>query len=556
MGFPKSVAVMSAEEVFLRDIRERPEDDAPRLIYADWLEEHGPPGGADRAAFIRLQCRAAALPAEDDDRPELERQARLLLRQHRDSWLGALGELIHDAQFRRGFVEGVEVLGKTFLERPAELFEREPIRHVTLLDVNDSRLLWLTGCPFLDRIEGLVVQPPHSLFGVPVRDHVRTDEIVEELARSPHLRGLRSLDLTDNHFRRRGVAALASSPHLGGLERLVLSSAGLDGEGVLALAASTALAGLTALDLSGNNLGSDAMAALVRTTELPYLRKLRWSRNRLGDADLNLLARSPLLERLSDLDLSMVALGESIAPHLQGAPAFWPSLVALLQSPYASRLTAIGLGYMRAGDALGAVLANAAPLAGLTSLRLANTSLQSAGLRALVQSPHLGHLRVLELNRNNLDDFDGQTLASWDALDGLTALELADNSLGSKGAQATAASRHLRHLRLLDLGNNGIGVAGARALAESPHLTGLTDLRLNWNDLEDEGVAILAGSPALRCLAALNLKGNRIGNAGARALIDSPYLGALDRLELQSNRMDARRRRALRERFGERVCFF
>src|SRR5215218_7287428 len=30
-----------------------PADDAPRLVLADWLDEHGQP---DRAEFIRLQC--------------------------------------------------------------------------------------------------------------------------------------------------------------------------------------------------------------------------------------------------------------------------------------------------------------------------------------------------------------------------------------------------------------------------------------------------------------------------------------------------------------------
>jgi uncharacterized protein (TIGR02996 family) len=551
-----SVAVMSAEEVFLREIRDRQDDDAPRLIYADWLEEHGPPGAADRAAFIRLQCRAATLPVEDDARPELERQARLLLRKHRAHWLGPLGELVEDAQFRRGFVERVEILGKTFLESAAELFEREPIRHATLLDVNHSRLYWLADLPFLRRLDGLAVQPEHPPAGMPAQVSWRTDEIVEALARSPHLGGLRSLDLAHNHLYHRGVAALASSPHLGGLERLVLSSAGLNAGSARALADSTALAGLTALDLSGNNFGGEAMAALATATGLPRLREVSWSRNRLGDAELDLLARSPLLERLSALDLNMVALGNSVPPLVEGAGAVWESLVALLRSPRASRLTALDLGYHRSGPSLGAVLAEAAPLGGLATLRLAACYLQSAGLRALVGSRHLRHLRVLDLTRNNLDDLDGQTLALWDALEGITSLELADNALGPRGAQALASSPYLRHLRLLDLGNNSIGVGGLRALVESPHLTGLTELRLNWNALEDEGIALLAGSPALRCLKALNLKGNRVGDTGARALIDSPYLGALDRLELQGNRVGARRRRALRERFGERVCSF
>lgn len=43
---------MPRDDVFLQAILAHPADDAPRLIYADWLEEHG---DSDRALFIRLQ---------------------------------------------------------------------------------------------------------------------------------------------------------------------------------------------------------------------------------------------------------------------------------------------------------------------------------------------------------------------------------------------------------------------------------------------------------------------------------------------------------------------
>jgi uncharacterized protein (TIGR02996 family) len=60
---------MTSDEAFLRDICEHPEDDAPRLVYADWLEEHGNP---ERAEFIRVQCRLAALPEDDPAHDALE----------------------------------------------------------------------------------------------------------------------------------------------------------------------------------------------------------------------------------------------------------------------------------------------------------------------------------------------------------------------------------------------------------------------------------------------------------------------------------------------------
>src|SRR5687768_16114221 len=52
---------------FLADIVAHPDEDAPRLIYADWLDEHGGRGGAARAEFIRVQCELARLEPEPAD---------------------------------------------------------------------------------------------------------------------------------------------------------------------------------------------------------------------------------------------------------------------------------------------------------------------------------------------------------------------------------------------------------------------------------------------------------------------------------------------------------
>jgi uncharacterized protein (TIGR02996 family) len=44
---------MIAEDAFLQAVSADPEDDAPRLIYADSLDEQG---RCERAEFIRLLC--------------------------------------------------------------------------------------------------------------------------------------------------------------------------------------------------------------------------------------------------------------------------------------------------------------------------------------------------------------------------------------------------------------------------------------------------------------------------------------------------------------------
>jgi uncharacterized protein (TIGR02996 family) len=46
-------------DALLAAVRAAPADDAPRLVFADWLDEHGE---ADLAAFVRVQCELASLP--------------------------------------------------------------------------------------------------------------------------------------------------------------------------------------------------------------------------------------------------------------------------------------------------------------------------------------------------------------------------------------------------------------------------------------------------------------------------------------------------------------
>ena len=49
---------MTHDDAFLQAILESPDDDTPRLAYADWLDEHGDP---DRAEFLRVQGLLARL---------------------------------------------------------------------------------------------------------------------------------------------------------------------------------------------------------------------------------------------------------------------------------------------------------------------------------------------------------------------------------------------------------------------------------------------------------------------------------------------------------------
>src|SRR5215203_267031 len=87
---------MSDAAALLATIRAAPADDAPRLVYADWLDEHGHP---DRAEFIRVQCELARR-----DGPTLRRREAELLAAHHDALAGPLAAPHLRFRFHRGFI--------------------------------------------------------------------------------------------------------------------------------------------------------------------------------------------------------------------------------------------------------------------------------------------------------------------------------------------------------------------------------------------------------------------------------------------------------------------
>src|SRR5262245_26190478 len=84
---------MSREQSLLQAILEAPDDDAVRLVYADWLEEHGTAHDTARAEFIRVQVELTKLEQHDPRRPELEEREQDLQAEHEDRWLAPFAEL-------------------------------------------------------------------------------------------------------------------------------------------------------------------------------------------------------------------------------------------------------------------------------------------------------------------------------------------------------------------------------------------------------------------------------------------------------------------------------
>src|SRR5262245_43085265 len=109
---------MSESAALLAAVLADPDDDAPRLIYADWLDERGQP---ERAEFIRLQVEHARLSKHAPRRQVLDRLATRLFDRHGADWVAELPRIqgITWGEFDRGFPRGVVARTLADFERAA-----------------------------------------------------------------------------------------------------------------------------------------------------------------------------------------------------------------------------------------------------------------------------------------------------------------------------------------------------------------------------------------------------------------------------------------------------
>jgi uncharacterized protein (TIGR02996 family) len=229
----------SQQPAFLRAIAGSPDDDAPRLVYSDWLEEHGDP---DRAEFIRVQCRIAEreqfaeVPFEDPDR----QHAWQLSEANKDRWAAELPALRgvgywFPAAFR-GFPEITFRNPDDLLRHGDRIVAATPIEAVCFYRLPRQPLARLLKTSWLAQVCRLTVRnlPPGAEPGLagwltsPQAGRLRrlklyncTVEswtvVLQAVAASRHLGRLEEVRLGEvipSHPDEGAVLALARSPHL------------------------------------------------------------------------------------------------------------------------------------------------------------------------------------------------------------------------------------------------------------------------------------------------------------------------------------------------------
>jgi uncharacterized protein (TIGR02996 family) len=215
---PKVAA--GSETELLRLIAEKPTDDAPRLVYADFLTERGIGWGEVIPVLLK--------PAPEYGTPEYAPHSALvekLLKKHLKTWLEPIRPFLTgwSTEGGRGLLSSVDTQPAKFIEAAEAIALRAP-----------RALLMLGGLKAKD-LPALVATPLGRFAEVRLSEQRLDDAQVALLAGSSTIAGVERWDLSGNHFGDEGLRALANSPNfracqqllLGGLAAPAFTAAGL-----------------------------------------------------------------------------------------------------------------------------------------------------------------------------------------------------------------------------------------------------------------------------------------------------------------------------------------
>jgi len=306
---------------FLREAKENPDDDAPRFILADWLEDRGDP----RGEFVRLQVEAARRESEGDDARELFVQAGALYQLHSAEWLGNIASHTRSF-FKRGLVglsaDPRRFLGRTWQQQAGS--ERwEWVECVSLEPVDTDILKRLVNSPLLPSVGNLdlhlrsrasleyLAHLMHSsavagLRSLSLEGEIEPDffcDLGQILASSQRLAGLRQLYLEVIPFGPEAARDLADSPFLGRLHTLTFVGCDIGDEGLRSLSQSPHLGHIRHLTLECDDFSEEGIKALIASRHLGQLETLSLIGNAFPEATIRLLREAPPLRRLRKLDI-------------------------------------------------------------------------------------------------------------------------------------------------------------------------------------------------------------------------------------------------------------
>jgi uncharacterized protein (TIGR02996 family) len=544
---------MNAQRGFLQAIAETPDDDALRLIFADWLQDHDKPTWAE---VIRRQIAAQPLDPDGFHEPMslnpgwFSGHVNDRIREHLRDEMGYPVPLT-GATFRRGLVEHISLTVEELLEYGEEMAAWGPVplvhptgagAHLETLarwnappgltrlnlyrcGIEDDNLRCLVGSRLFAGLTELGLS--NEWWGQLETDNRLTHVAGSILARAEGLRSLRRLDLGGLPLRDEGLLELSRAPTLRGLTALYLPHCQISGSAFRSWGEKVPWPELRALDLSGNPLRTDDAGFLTASPQLGSLRRLCLTFAQMPDQAAVLLGQSRRPIHLRELDLTRNFLEEV-------------GTAAILESSALAGLRRLNLSLAdsradKDSTRLAVALANAPCAGSLEQLDLTDHSVGDAGALALVEPGRYPRLKKLTLGKCGMGVEGARALHKW-AVEGGVEVKLGPHPLGPDGLEAVIGLQcHLLPTSqglILNLEGMRLGLDGIERLLTLPDLARCYDLNLTLNDLTTAAVERLASCPVLASLLRFNLGRNPIGDAGATALANSPCLAGLRTLEL------------------------
>lgn len=404
---------MSDRDALLAAIRARPDEDTPRLMFADYLEEYGEPG---RAAFIRAQVELARTPPWEPFAVKCRWRASEVV--SGKPFLPTLPKVDgtyfqwpHEP-FRRGFAWELLVRNLMLWAEFAEpVLAREPVGKVQFWHGTLDAWRQVAASECVRQFRELVFNLTPSEPLLALRDRPAacgvTDvyfrrasgagmpEVLEDLLGSAMGRGLRGLHF---HMGLESTRELIGAIRLGGpFERLSFSGMGITGDYARQLFDGPAAAELKELSLRNEPLGGEGLSVLA--DELPdTVLDLTLERIGLRAAGLEPLARSARLANLRRLDLSR----NSLPPR---------EMRVLSLTRRLAGLRSLCLQNCNVGDKGVRHLTRAKFWLNLVELDLRQDPISAAGVRHLLAAPIPPDLTALVLDRDALGGDSRSALA-------------------------------------------------------------------------------------------------------------------------------------------------
>jgi uncharacterized protein (TIGR02996 family) len=212
-------------DAFLDAIFDHPDDDTPRLVYADWLQEHGQ---EDYAQFIRLQCAVAREKLWSDEANRLWEEIGRVWNRLDEEWWPATREawyegdreprLLDAVHFERGILRSsVGATAELMFQIAVLDLNIAPIQTL-LLNGEDDALVAVAESPVLERVTSIRFASDYRFW--PTR--TPSESSVDTLLYSRYLRRVTALDLSPFSLTQLLLDTLLNAPNLALLEEAVV----------------------------------------------------------------------------------------------------------------------------------------------------------------------------------------------------------------------------------------------------------------------------------------------------------------------------------------------